>query len=65
MKEDTERLDKLDHLMKYGDVTFLKIDSLRKSHHITLVGPLGRIGDFSSIRQAIDSLPKTQDVQSH
>lgn len=54
---DTELLNKLDSLVKEGVVDFLKFDGLRNKKHFTLVGPEGRIGDFSSIREAIEAVP--------
>lgn len=54
---DTELLDKLDSLVKEGVVYFMKFDGLREKKHFTLVGPEGRIGDFSSIREAIEAVP--------
>ena len=55
---DTELLDKLDTLVKEGKVNFLKFDGLRAKNPITLVGPEGRIGDFPSIRAAIEATPQ-------
>lgn len=54
-KKDSERLDWLEIQASVPAVTLVKADGLRERNRFTVVTETGRVGDFATVRHAIDA----------